>query len=149
MGFSASVCHPEAIWSWLSPLLCNGWRLHCAETDADVPWGVVGIRSLSRKPYEDPGKLQPPLSSRQLLGSSSTVTLQLQRNSFFLVQSAQWPGYQGQAHSSGLSPLGITWEMNNREQAEHEVIHGALFKAGSGLEFCRTSSNTMVISSQP
>lgn len=97
--------------------------------------GEVGIRSLSERRYEDPGKLQPPLGSSQFLGSSSTVTPQLQRHSFSLFQSAQWPGYQGQAHSPGFSLLGITRGMNNGQQAECEVTLGTLFTACSGLEF--------------
>lgn len=66
---------------------------------------------------------------------------QLQRNSSSFLQSAQWPGYGGQAHSPVFGPLGITSGKNHREQAEHEAAHGTFFTAHQGLELCRKPSN--------
>lgn len=133
----------------LTPLLCNRRRLHCSGTDVVELQGEAGIRSLSGRHREDPRKLHPPLGSSQLLGSSSTVTPQLQRNSSSLLQSAQWPGYGSQAYSPRFGPLGTTSRKHHGEQAEHEVAHRTSFTACWGSEFCRKSSNMMVTSSQP
>lgn len=78
--------------------------------------GEAGIISLSGRQHEDPGKLHPPLGSSQLLGSSSTVTPQLQKNSSSLLQSAQRSGYKCQAYSPRLGPLGITRTTGDRQR---------------------------------
>lgn len=65
----------------------------------------------------------------------------LQRNSSSFLQSAQWPGYRGQARSPAFGPLGIASGKSHREQAEHEAAHGTFFTAHQGLELCRKPSD--------
>lgn len=123
----------------LSPLLCK-WEkgctavewlvwLHCREQRESDPFQAGSDRSM--------GHCTHHLAPVSYWGAAP----QLQRNSSSFLQSAQWPGYGGQAHSPAFGPLGITSGKNHREEAEHEAANGTLFTAYQGLELCRKPSD--------
>lgn len=134
-----SVCHPEVAQSQAQPTALQvGEGLHCSGVAGVVALqGAAGIRSFSGRQRQEHGTLHPHLAPVSYWGAAP----QLQRNSSSFLQSAQWPGYGGQAHSPAFGPLGITSGKNHREEAEHEAANGTLFTTYQGLELCRKPSD--------
>lgn len=135
MGFSVSVCHPEAAQSQAQPT-----ALHCSGVVGVVALqGAAGIRSFSGRQRQEHGTLHPPLGCSQLLGSSSTTSKE-----FLLLPPACPVAWIWGVRHTALS-LAL-WESQaerstGNKQSMRRHMGLSFFTAYQGLELCRKPSD--------